>query len=85
MKKITLSADEETVRQAKRIAKREKTSVSALFAHFIRYRNQHVKTTNDVPADSLAARATGFLTLPKGKTPRDILTEALLEKYGWRR
>ncbi len=82
MKKLTLSAEEEVIAQAKRTAAREKTTVSAMFARLVRGLNQRDKTWREIPPDSIAARATGFLRLPKGKTPRDVLTEALLEKYG---
>ena len=82
MRKLTLSADEDVVEQAKRLARREKTSVSAMFARFIRSVTRRDRRAKDVPADSIAARATGFITLPKGKTPRDVLTDALMEKHG---
>jgi hypothetical protein len=36
----------------------------------------------EIPPDSIVARVTGIISLPKGKTPRDVLTEALMEKYG---
>jgi hypothetical protein len=85
MKKLTLSADNEIIEQAKRTAARENTSISAMFARFVRGRNRRDAAAKDVPADSIAARATGFLALSKEKTPRDVLTEALLEKYRGRR
>jgi len=85
MRKLTLSADDETVKQAKRIAARHKTSVSAMFARFVRRMARGKDAADDVPADSIAARATGFVALPKGKTPRDVLTEALIEKHGAKR
>jgi hypothetical protein len=40
------------------------------------------KARKEIPADSIVARVKGIISLPKGKTPRDILTEALMEKYG---
>jgi hypothetical protein len=82
MKKLTLSADEDVVREAKRLAKRNKTSVSAMFSRFVRGMAKAGKPSKKIPPDSTAARARGFISLPKGKTPRDILTEALMEKYG---
>lgn len=83
MTKLTLSADEQVIRQAKRIAKRRGTSVSDLFSRFIRTlaRNRR-KQDREIPPDSIAARATGYISLPRGKSDRDILTEALMEKYG---
>ena len=85
MKKLTLSADAQVIVQAKRIAQREHTSVSAMFARFIRSRNLRKQPAREIPPDSLAARAAGFISLPKGKSPRDVLTEALLEKYKTKR
>ncbi len=81
-RKLTLSADEGVIRQAKRLAKRNKTSVSAMFGRFVRVMAKSGKVREKIPADSTAARARGFIRLPKGKTPRDVLTEALMEKYG---
>jgi hypothetical protein len=85
MRKLTLSADEDVIRLAKRLAAREKTNVSAMFANFIRMLTRAQERLSAVPADSIAARAAGFIALPKGKTPRDVLTEALLERYGGKR
>lgn len=85
MKKLTLSAEENVIVQAKRIAARDKTTVSAMFSRYIRGLGRRDTASKDVPPDSIAARATGFLTLPKGKTARDVLTEALLERYRGRK
>lgn len=86
MKKLTLSADDEVIAQAKGIAAREGTSVSALFARFIRSIARRGKSApSNVPPGSIAARAGGFIALPRGKTPRDVLTEALMDKYGRKR
>jgi hypothetical protein len=81
MKKLTLSASEDVIAQAKRVAARQKTSVSAMFSRYVRGLGRNDGAKDEIPADSIAARATGFLRLPRGKTPRDVLTEALLEKY----
>jgi hypothetical protein len=82
VKKLTLSADEDVIRDAKRLARRNKTSVSAMFSRFVRGMAKPKKARMEIPPDSIVARATGFISLPKGKTPRDVLTEALMEKYG---
>jgi len=82
MKKLTLSAEEGVIREAKRLARRNRTSVSAMFSRFVRGMAGSGKPSREIPPDSTAARARGFITLPKGKTPRDVLTEALMEKYG---
>jgi hypothetical protein len=90
--------DEEVIEAAKRVAAEEGTSVSAMFSRIVRamaYRKggataigprtrsvTGIARTDDIPPDSIAARATGFVSLPEGKTWRDVLTDALLEKYG---
>ena len=81
-RKLTLSADEKVIREAKRLARRNRTSVSAMFSRFIRGMAKSGNVRREIPADSTAARARGFISLPKGKTPRDVLTEALMEKFG---
>jgi hypothetical protein len=82
MRKLTLSADDDVVREARRLAKRNKTSISAMFSRFVRGMAKPKKTAVVIPPDSITARVTGIISLPKGKTPRDVLTEALMEKYG---
>ena len=82
MKKLTLSVDEKVVAQAKRLAARQRTSVSAMFARFVTSMSRKEKAPFEVPPDSIAARVTGVISLPKGKSERDVLTEALMEKYG---
>ena len=82
MTKLTLSMDEDVIREAKRIARRNHTSVSAMFSRLVRGMADSGKGRDEIPPDSNAARATGFIKLPKGKTWEDVLTEALMEKYG---
>ena len=36
----------------------------------------------EVPPDSIAARLTGAISLPAGKTPDDVRYEALCERFG---
>jgi Family of unknown function (DUF6364) len=77
--KLTLSADEEIVKRAKRLAKEQGTSVSALFERFVRGATEEPKKRKIGP---LTRKATGLAKLPKGKSDREILEEALMEKYG---
>ncbi|HUT13263.1 MAG TPA: DUF6364 family protein [Thermoguttaceae bacterium] len=85
MKKLTLSADAEVIEQAKRVARRNGTSVSAMFARFVRGLTRQDKAPEEIPPDSIAARATGAIRLPRGKSPRDVLVDALMEKHGGKR
>ena len=83
VKKLTLSAPEEAIADAKRIAAKKMTSVSALFVRLLRAVDQEVD-----PQDSLGPitrRATGIVNLPQGRTERELLEDALEEKYQARR
>ena len=80
MKKLTLSADEHVIADAKRIAAEQGTSVSAMFERFIRLIADRRKTTR--PPGQIARRVTGIATLPRGKNERRVLEDALLEKHG---
>jgi hypothetical protein len=82
VKKLTLSADDAVIRKVKRLARRNRTSVSAMFGRFVRSLPDSGRAADDVPPDSIAARVTGIISLPKGKTPRDVLTDSLARKYG---
>lgn len=80
VKKLTLSAPEEVITEAKRIAAKKTTSVSALFARLIRT----VDSEFD-PKDSLGPitlRISGIVNLPSDRTDRELLEEALNDKYG---
>lgn len=82
--KLTLSADAAVIRKAKRLAREKKTSVSALFATYI----EHLDEAGGDPFDEeqlhpSARRALGLAKLPDDNRPyREIMEEALLEKYG---
>lgn len=82
--KLTLSADALLVRQAKRLAKEQKTSVSGMFSRYI---ENLVKVRRlDVHAlGPLTRRASGMVKLPKGKSEEEILHQALAAKYGLRK
>lgn len=78
--KLTLSADRRIVQKAKRLAKQRHTSVSAMFARFV----EAAEEAPD-PAVSYSPRtleATGLVKLPEGKTDRELLEEALFERFG---
>ena len=81
MPKLTLSTDSKTIAQAKRLAAQNHTSVSAMFTRLIRAMTKKPKTDDDI--GPLTRELTGIIKLPKGKTDRDVLTDALMEKYGF--
>lgn len=80
MKKLTLSVDPEVIEQAKRLAKETGTSVSSLFERFVRLLVR--KHAAKPGLGRITRQATGMFTLPPGKTEKDVLADALAEKYG---
>jgi hypothetical protein len=78
--KLTLSADKDTIRRAKRLAAERKTSVSALFANWVRAIDR--KDANPASIGPLTRQATGLAKVPPNKTDRQLIEEALAEKYG---
>ena len=85
MKKLTLNADEAVIEDAKRIAREHGTSVSSLFARWIRSLAGPEQTNSKIPANSITARATGIARMHEGQSEQDVLADALMEKYGVRR
>jgi hypothetical protein len=79
MKKLTLSMDEEVIEQAKRVAAEQGTSVSAMFSNIVRV--MAIRKGEKIEIGPLTRRATGLAKLPPGKTDRELLVEALIEKH----
>ncbi len=78
--KLTLSADKNLVLAAKRIAEAQGTSVSAMFMRFI----QAMKITHPTDSSSLGPitrQAAGMIQIPPGVSDRQLIEEALREKY----
>jgi len=80
MKKLTLNADPEVIEQAKRLAEESGTSVSALFERYIRTlaRRRHGRQE----LGPITRQLSGVIALPRGKSDREIIADALAEKYG---
>ncbi len=78
MKKLTLSADEDVIRAAHRIAEEQGTSISALFSRFIRLLARHDRSRC---TGAMTRRATGLIEIPDDVSGEDVLTEALIEKH----
>lgn len=81
--KLTLSADRDLVEEAKKLASREGTSLSSMFSRFLDSVLARSRKTERI--GPLARKATGLVKLPAGKTDRELLEEALVEKHGGRR
>ena len=78
--KLTLTADPEIIQTAKRLAAARNTSVSALFSRVI----ESLQTEQETPVSDLGPltrKASGLVSLPAGRTDRDLLEEALMEKH----
>lgn len=79
MVKLTLSVEEEVVAQAKKLADRSGTSVSAMFARWIRALSSGTRPT--VRPGKLTRRASGLIR-GVDRPDSDVLADALLDKYG---
>ncbi|MGC8542011.1 MAG: DUF6364 family protein [Phycisphaerae bacterium] len=79
MPKLTLSADSEVIVLAKKLAGRQGTSVSSLFSQFIRSMDAKGRSASLTP---LTRRASGLIRLPRGKSTRQLIEEALTKRYG---
>ena len=80
MIKLTLSADPKVVAKAKRLAVQQQTSVSAIFGRFVD--SVTAGASGDRPLGPLTREATGLIALPRGRSDRQLVQDALLEKYG---
>jgi len=81
MTKLTLSAERGVIKEAKRLATAHHTTVSAMFSRFLRA----LAREEDIAAAKLGPvteRASGLIKLPRKKTHKDLLGDALSEKYG---
>lgn len=80
MTKLTLSVEEAVVAKAKKIARTNKTSVSAVFSQFIL--SADARRTRGGRIGPLTRKLTGIVKLPRNKDYKDLLTDALMDKYG---
>ena len=79
MTKLTLSADKKLVERAKKTAAREGTSLSSMFSRFL---SAVLAEREGEKPGPVTRRATGLVTLPEGKSDRELVEEALSEKHG---
>ena len=77
--KLTLSADKDLVEEAKEHAEKEGTSLSSMFSRFLRAVLAGCRKRQ--PPGPLTRKATGLVKLPASKSDRELLEEALAEKY----
>ena len=79
MTKLTLSIDEIVVEQAKQIADANNTSVSAMFSQFVQ--SMASRRSRPKKIGPLTRKLSGIVKLPASKGYKELLTEALVDKY----
>ena len=86
MKKLTLSMEEADIRAARRIAREHGTSISGMFSRLIRAMMARRRKDNE-PQElpPLTRELSGIISLPKGKSDREIIEEAILDRHGFRK
>jgi hypothetical protein len=79
MKKLTIYTDAEVIEQAKRLAAESGTSVSAMFERFVRFLARQKGESR--PIGRLTRKASGLIKLPRDKSERDVLADALADRF----
>ena len=79
-RRLTLSVPEDVVKDAKRYAARHKTSVSAMFTRFVMAIAQS-DTDHEMPLGPITLKATGIASLPRERTERELLEDALEDRF----
>ena len=81
--KLTLSGEKSTIELAKKLARERHTSVSAMFLSYIsalaRGQNTDLEEEDIHP---LARQALGMAKFSDPRSDRELMEEALMEKYG---
>jgi len=78
--KLTLSVERGLIEEGKKLAAKEGTSLSAMFSRLLRA--VLAERRREARPGPLTRKATGLVKLPESKTDREILTEALADRYG---
>lgn len=81
--KLTLSADPDLIKEAKKYAEKEGTSLSSMVTRFLRSLLRTSSTAHQ--PGPLTRQATGLVHLPTNKSDRELLETALIERYEMRR
>ena len=80
MVKLTLSMTPETVRLARKLSKQNGRSISAMVSGLIHSMAIHDSIESErIPP--ITKSLAGIVKLPEGKTYREVIEEALEEKY----
>lgn len=78
--KLTLTADKQVIKRAKKLAAKNGTSVSAMFSRII-VAMTHGHEKRDLPGP-LTRKATGLIHVPADSSDEELLEEAMAAKYG---
>ncbi len=79
--KLTFTADERLIEEAKRLARARNTSVSAMFSKFLESLSE-IRRQEPQNLGPITKRASGIVKMPDGKTDEQLLEDALAQKYG---
>ena len=80
MTKLTLSAEADVIADAKRWASSRRTSVSGMFARFLRSIEQ-IERDESTPMGPLTRQATGLLSFPKNQSDQELVEDALSDRH----
>ncbi len=86
MSKLTLTAPKEIIAMAEEQARRENTSISAMFVNFVKSKNR-ILSEQRAPREiaPITKSLTGIVKLPEDFDERDFMTDILSEKHGLRK
>ncbi|MDR3336970.1 MAG: DUF6364 family protein [Treponema sp.] len=79
--KLTLNIDQNVIENAKIYAKTSKRSVSKLVEEYLSSISYKTTNVNNKPLGPITKELVGIITMGKKIDYKDILTEALMEKY----
>jgi hypothetical protein len=77
--KLTLSADKEVIERAKKLARENRTSVSAIFTRV--FSAMTSKRTSPKGLGPITKKASGLIKNSPGKSDQKLLEDALSEKF----
>ncbi len=86
MSKLTLTAPKEIIAMAEEQARRENTSISAMFVNFVKSKNRILaEQSARHEIAPITKSLTGIVKLPEDFDEREFMTDILSEKHGLRK
>jgi hypothetical protein len=86
VEKLTLSMEKSVIKDARRIAQEHGTSISGFFARVVKAMSGKKppprRTSEAQELPPLTRKMLGMISAPPGKTDRELIEEALDERYG---